>query len=193
MTGTYTNLSQFFGTQNLDQSTIERVKAQKSFQDVQNQIARAVKFTIPDSFYDLLIKSLNDLLNIHFSGLIVRGWQKHRRLKKYLDRQKYPPEKIYSEILLKHTLKSTHKPAIRPVINGVTYRGIEFEVTLELKFETAILQIQDAHIRRIETGTFQGKGEVAYKGFAILRASTQPIKLPGGEDLGNEYPITDLV
>ncbi len=185
-------LNQFFGTQNLSPETIRQIKARPAFEDIRRQIAGAVSFTVPDSFYDLLIRELDDLLDISFSGLLVRAWQKHQRLKKYLDRQAYPPENMYSEIMLKHTLKSSHRHAIRPVINGVTYKGIEFEVTLALEFESAVLKIQDAYIRRIETGTCQGKGEVAYQGFAIFKAGTQPVRLPGGKDLGDGFPIERL-
>ena len=192
MTQTPSRLNQFFGTKNLSADTIRQIKAQPAFQNIRQQIGGAVSFAVPDSFYDLLSKELDDLLDIDFSGLIVRAWQKQQRLKKYLDPQQYPPETIYTEIMLKHTLKSRNRHAIRPVINGTTYQGFEFDVNLALEFESAVLKIQDAHIRRIEAGTCQGKGDVAYQGFAIFKASTQPVQLPGSRDLGESCPIEKL-
>ncbi len=183
MSNTYRTINQFMGTRGLDEHTIGQIKGSESFKEIRSKIASFVTFSLPESFYDLLIKQLDDLLDIRFSGLIANGWRTHRRLKKYLDRSKYPPPNVYSEVVSKHTLTSTHRPSVRPVINGYAFSPIEFEVALQLVFESAALKIRDARIVRIETGSCLGKGAIKYKGFAVLTAKTQPVPLPGSKEL----------
>lgn len=89
--------------------------------------------------------------------------------------------------LVDHSVKSEHHPSLEIVSKGQTLARVEFNVTAVLTLRGLELLIQDAKIKTIRTGSFEGEGTITIgqtKEIELAKKSFEPIQLPGAIDLG---------
>jgi hypothetical protein len=138
---------------------------------------------------DEIKKSVEPLLNVGIPDIMAAAWNKYRLLCKYLDRDKYPPDKTVMVPLAEHTLKSEHRPTIEIYINDHLIGKVNFVVTVSLAFEGLILKIRDGRIMEMLTGSCTGKGAISCENCLLIERATAPFPLPGSIKLGDGIPI----
>lgn len=134
-------------------------------------------------------KKVGPLLDVGISDIMAAAWNKYRLLCKYLDRDKYPPDKTVMLPLAEHTVKSEHRPAIEIYLNDQLIGKIDFLVTVSLAFEGLILKIRNGRIMEILTGSCTGKGAISCENCLLVERATEPFPLPGSIKLGDGIPI----
>lgn len=128
---------------------------------------------------DEIWKSFARLLAMPVKPLLVRGWEKHLEIRKYLDKSATAPEETFLVPLARHTLRSEHKPSIELFLNQQPLGDLTFQITLALAFEGAVLAIQDGRIREAQTGTCLASGKISCEGVVLIEKATEKIPLPG--------------
>lgn len=136
-----------------------------------------------------LLDKVASMLDEPLIGVLAGAWGKYSEILKYSDRKAYPPDDTFLVSLAEHTISVEYRPCIQVFINNVRRGSFEFVVTLGIMVMAFQLEIQDARIRRVRTGTLKGIGEVALEGERIYRKEFQPIDLPGVIDLGEGIAI----
>ena len=125
-----------------------------------------------------------ELLDIRLTDILAGAWCKYRSLRKYADRQHYPPEESVVVPLVEHDIQSDHSPFIEVVINDTPVLKLTFSVDLALHVDSAVVRIQDARIREIRPGSVNVKGSIAYGPAVIVERKSSTLTLPGAIDLG---------
>ena len=136
-----------------------------------------------------IYKKAGDLLDISILDLLISGWNTHRGLKKYRDKEKYPPTQSILVPLAEHTVKSEHRPYVEILINDEPVGTIAFEVALTFAARNVILLIQDGKLKSVKTGEIKGKGAFMCEGGILLEQNFRQVPLPGSVDLGDGVPL----
>jgi hypothetical protein len=182
-------LNTFFETQSESPEWIKGITGNQEFAPVEQIIARELTgFTVPPSFFELMIVKFCEALDIDISNILVWGWRKQREILQYRD-QENPPGSSHEVPLLEHSLVSKHSPTIQPVINQVPLAKLKFDIALKLKLKGVKLFIRDGKIMEVKTGTCIGNGSIAYAGYIILEKKTAPYNLPGSITFEQGIPI----
>ena len=139
--------------------------------------------------FEEMYRKTTDLLDISVVDVLVGAWNTYQALKKYLDREKYPPTQSILVPLAEHTVKSEHNPHIDILVNDEPVGKIAFQIALTFTVRGVILIVQDGKIKGIKTGEVKGKGSLKCEGALLLEQDFRPIPLPGSVDLGDGIPI----
>jgi hypothetical protein len=172
-------LKDFFSFTEKDLSALESTDGMSRIKEALQEKAKEIKWPMA---FDEIAKKIDELLNIDFSDIMVRAWDKYRILLKYRDRGKYPPTETFLVPLGEHTIKSQHHPYIEILINDTQVGKIVFNINISLSLKEMILKIQDGRIKGIRTGTCKGKGSVKLEDIVIMERETESIQLPGTID-----------
>jgi len=182
-------LNTFFNTGAESTDWVSNITKSKEFVQARQRIAQELKgFTVPPSFYELMILKLTEAMDIDIGNILIWGWRKQREIVQYRNKEN-PPGGSHNVPLLEHTLASKHSPTLQPVVNGVRLARLKFDINLKLKIYGAVLIIRDGKIMQVLTGNCVGNGSIAYAGFAILEKKTAPINLPGSLVFKEGIPI----
>ncbi len=137
------------------------------FQSVMHKLASLIAIDIP-------------------KDVVAQGWARYKALQGYRDLTKFPPDQVYKLVLLlEQTIKSEHKPSVKPVVE-VLGKKIEFEqfvfpIQLELKIKGGEVGIQAGKIINVSVAQCEAKGvlSISYANAATLRLaeSREPIGL----------------
>ena len=134
----------------------------------------------------LLHKELSDL---SIPTLLIQGWTKYEKFREYCDEAKHPADERNVVPLFKHTLTSTHKPAVELRIDGVPAGRVNFEVALSVTIESVSLVIINKRFMEALPGAVEAKGTVKCEGIDILERKLGRFDLPGKIKFGDGYPI----
>jgi hypothetical protein len=144
----------------------------------------------PDAF-DEISRKVVDLLDMNLIDLLLGAWNKYQGLKKYLDKEKYPPTQSVLVPLGEHTVRSEHRPYVEVLINDEVVARITFQVALVFTVRGVLLLVQDGRIRSVKTGEIKGKGTVKCEEALLLEQDFRTVSLPGTVDLGEGIPIPE--
>lgn len=125
------------------------------------------------------MKTTDKLLEIKIADVMISAWKQKGILNRLADSQKHAPEEVVMIPLLKHTIKSVHKPHIEVLVNGEPVGKINFTVDLALTLEGITLKVKGGRIMEILTGSCIGKGTIKCEDVVILETKTKSFRLPG--------------
>ena len=183
-------LADFFGLENKHLETSRpEMESTKTFISIKETLVRNAKDILWPAAYNTIINKVDSLLNISLSDIMVGAWRKYKILLKYCDKKKYGPDETFLVSLAEHTIMSNHKPYIEVIVNENPIGKIDFSISLSFTLKGFVLKVQDGMIKEIQTGNFQGKGEVKCEEFTILEEQTQMYSLPGLIRFGDGIPI----
>jgi len=191
MSDTLITLSEFFSLteQDLVEKRLDEIESSpkiSSMKEACSKEAKGIKW--PVAFKEI-VKKIGDLLNIGLPDIMVMAWNNSLSLRKYLDKEKYPPEQTFLAPLIEHTIQSAHHPSIEIQINGKMIGKIELDINLALTLKGIVLKIQDGKIKEILTGSCKGKGTIKCENILIKEKETETVSLPGSIHLGEGVPI----
>ena len=186
-------MSQFFasGTKSSPKE-LTKAESDENIAKIKECICKEVKVLWPAAC-GFIIRELLSKLDTKIKDVLLDAWKQYEDIVKFTDEKEYPPDKKYKVSLVKHTIKSEHKPTVEILFdNQPTDPRIEFNVTLTLEIEGIVLEIQGGKIMNIETGSCKGGGTLKCKGLLILKRETKPFTLPGVIPLGKGIPIPKI-
>jgi len=164
----------------------ESVKAISNLKDRLMQAGSRITFPVA---MDEVKKGAQALMNIKIEDIFISAWNKYLPLRKYRDKEKYPPDKTVMVPLVEHTVKSEHKPYIELLVNDQPVDRINFSITISLVLKGMILVVRDARIWEVKTGECSAKGKLSCEGVLLLDKTSEPVQLPGTISLGDGIPI----
>lgn len=139
---------------------------------------------------DSVADALKAALDVRVVDIMAAAWNTRRELGHYRDRAKFPPDQIVDHALAKHDIRATHKPRLQIVLDHSPLGPeIEFEVTVALNIEAAILRIQDARIMFARLGKVFGTGTIKCEGATLFSRPTKAVALPLTLSFGPGLPI----
>lgn len=136
--------------------------------------------------------ALLQALDVGFIDVFTSAWIKLKELQPYRDRKAHPPSEVAMVPLAKHSIRSTHRPAIEILLGERRILELVFDVALELQLDGFILKIQDGRILEIASGRFKGKGSLKYGGATLIAKETPAYSLPGRIALDSAVPIPEI-
>lgn len=122
--------------------------------------------------------NLSELLNVDMCDVLVGGWNKSVVLRRYLDLQRYPPDKTFIVHLSDHSIRSEHRPYLEISISGISER-LEFTLVLELELKGFKLKIRGGEIHEILNGDCHGKAKLSCGPALLWETETGTLFLPG--------------
>jgi len=134
----------------------------------------------------LLHKELSDL---SIPSLLVGGWARYEKFQEFCNEEKHPAREVTVIPLFKHTITSTHRPAVELRIDGVPAGQVNFEVELSLTIESVSVVISNKRFMAAKTGAVEAEGTVKCEGTVILEQKLGRFDLPGELPFGDGYPI----
>jgi len=122
--------------------------------------------------------NLDELLDVDLQEVLIGAWNKSTILRKYLDVQRYPPDKTFMIHLSEHSIRSEHRPYLEVSINGLSGK-LEFRLVLELKVKGFKLKIRGGEIHEILSGECRIKATFSCGPALLWMTETGTISLPG--------------
>jgi len=139
-------------------------------------------------------EALQAALNVRVVDILAAAWNTRRELRSYLDRVKYPADQIIDHTLAKHEVRSSHHPRLQIMLDQSPIGPeIEFEVTLSLTIEAAILRIQDGRIMNARIGKVFGAGSIKCEGATLFSRPTKAVTLPLTISFGSGIMIGEAI
>jgi hypothetical protein len=136
-----------------------------------------------------ITRTITDLLDISLPELAAAAWGKYGVLRKYADREKYPPSESIVVPLVTHTISSVSKPYVEVLVADEPVGRVNFEVTLDLTLEGVLLTIRDGKIIAVRIGACHGKGTIRCEGVVVAQRETKSFVVPASIALDPGIPI----
>jgi len=111
--------------------------------------------------------------------IIVQGWKRYREVGRALEDSRKKPTDPILKALLKHTIKSTHKPYVEIFLDDVSVGKVTFDLLISFDMEGVTLKILNGEIVSIMSGSFQGAIKLSLVGETLGEVKTKRIDLPG--------------
>lgn len=165
---------------------VDASKAASSLRKTLSQEAGNIRW---DLVSDVLVEKLAELLNVKLVDVLVLAWTKYDALAEFADPVRHPPQETDLVPLAEHTVRSQHQPYLEVLMDNRPVGRLTFDVTVALTLRGFLLQIQDAKIRAIQTGSCQGHACVALEKVVIYEKTFDEIPLPGTIRLGEAVSL----
>jgi hypothetical protein len=137
----------------------------------------------------IILKKLMEVLNVKVPDVLVTAWSKYKEIAQYTNKKKYPPGETYMVPLATHTVDTSYEPSLQVCFNNQPIGEINFEITVFITLEGAVLEIKGGKIMKLHMGSCYGGGSLECEGNLIFEKQTTPFNLPGEIDLGEGIPI----
>ncbi len=124
-------------------------------------------------------KTSDSMLAMTPMDVILQGWKRYREVGRALDDSRKKPTEPILKALLKHTIKSTHKPYVEIFLEDVSVGKVPFELLISFDMEGVTLKILNGEIVSIMSGSFQGAIKLSLIGETLAEVKTKRIELPG--------------
>ena len=155
---------------------------------LQSALLRELSYFPWRSFVGSLGTKALDLLQTRLSDILVGTLQKSREILEYRDRAKHPPEEVATVPLFDRPFTSEHHPALEILFRESRYQVV-FDLELRLAMKGLILEIENAQIKAVHSGSLEGSGSISLWGVDLLKKQFPPVMLPGIVKLGEGIPI----
>ena len=139
-----------------------------------------------------VLAQLDQLLDIDLGKLIFSAWERYRLLRKYCDKEAYPPEETAFVPLAEHKIQSTHRPFVEIMINDTPVGRLDFDIRLTLDLEGLELKVRDGKVMAITAGSCRGSGTLKCGDVLLKEQKTREFALPGSIDFGEGWEIPAL-
>jgi hypothetical protein len=124
-------------------------------------------------------KSTDTILKMTPTDILLQSWQKYREVGKALEDSRKKPGEVILKPLVKHTVKSAHRPYVEIILDEKSIGKIQFELSISLDVEGVTLKIQNGEIISVLSGSCQGAIKLSLMGETLAETKTKPIELPG--------------
>lgn len=126
-----------------------------------------------------LARNLKTLLQIDVTDIFLTAWNKSATLRQHLEKSAHSPGKDIFLQLSEHKIASTHRPHVALMKDGAEVARVEFEASIELVLQGAVLRLLDGAIQEVQTGRVKGKGAVKCFGAIVVQKEIEQTAIPG--------------
>ncbi len=138
-------------------------------------------------------RALHGALDLPLDKLLAGAWNTMRALEQYADPAAYPTDQPVLHTLAEHTIRTSHRPEIEILVDGISAGHLTFDVVLEAKIESAVLVIQAGRIVEVRAGTCRFTGQVKYHDAVLAKKSSAEYRFPGAIRFPGGVPISPRV
>jgi hypothetical protein len=180
----------------LEQASI----ADSHWRDIENteafeKLRTEVSDNVPGGFWTAtrgaVEESLQQALQVTMGDIIGGAWNRFRDLLEYRDPAKHPPDEVVLFPVMRHAIRSVHRPRIELLVGDRPVSEIEFEADLVLEIDAATLKIRAGKIEEIQTGACRGMGALRCGVARLVEVASRDIQLPGRISFGQGLPIAE--
>jgi len=134
--------------------------------------------------------TLASAFDIPVLDVFAAAWRLRRDLKRYCDKDRYPPAQRIDHVLSEHTIEADYPRAIDIEIDKVAIKPpLAFDLKLGFTFQSAVLEIRDARIVAARPGACHAEGKLSFAGYTLAERKTGDFALPGRLDFGEGIAI----
>lgn len=191
MTDTARTLADLFLAGNDDETAaaLQRAEGGTAFARLKSRISEAARsLTWADALGEVS-GALPDLLDIGVDDILVGAWKKGTELRKYADPEQTPPGDTLLVEMVDHTVSSTHRPHLDVYVDEQKIARVDFEVSVSVAIEGAVLKIRGGRIHEARTGTLRATGAIKCEGQPIIEKESRVFELPGKIELEEPMEI----
>lgn len=127
----------------------------------------------------VLFEALRSALDLPFLDIILKAWGGLEELQDTLGQGGDGSEVELVKPLVKHSIRSEHKPRLEVLYENTLLAEIVIDVELTAELEGFVLHIKGGHIVEIATGSITAGGKLGIAGKTLLELSSSPYALPG--------------
>ena len=182
------SMAVFFG---LDSGALEplRLHDTDAMEAIRASLSKAPA-VVRNSAVNSVADALKSALNVPLVDVFSVAWTKLLEIRKYCDQSKYPPGQVNNYALAEHVISSDHHPRFQVLLDGAPCGPeIVFDIALKLTIEAACLEILDAKIMGVATGSIQGSGSIGCAGATLVERKTAVLDFPGKYTFGDGISI----
>lgn len=185
------SLISFFGTVNADEwrQRAAVLRSNPAFAHLAGAVVGPADLMSWPSAFGEITGKIPDLLQLDPSKLLLNAWATGREFQRYADPEKYPPGETILVALARHTIRSEHAPRLEVMVNDTLVDTVDFELSLKIDVEGAVLTIRDGKIRAVSLGTCTASGELSCEGHTLAKRESEPFELPGRLEFSEPIPI----
>ena len=123
-------------------------------------------------------EKLKDALEVQISQILKSAWSQHRDLLDDLERSQQSRGETFLVPLANHTIRSTHHPAVEVLVNDRRVAAFKFNANLIMRIQDAVLKVEGGHVVGVESGAWQGVGQLKCGAVTLVEHETEEFDLP---------------
>lgn len=121
---------------------------------------------------------LKDALEVSLHQILLSAWAQHRDLIDNLEKSRQMKGETVLVPLADHTIRSTHHPAVEVMVNDRRVAAFKFNANLMMRIQRAVLKIESGAVVGIESGSWQGVGQLKCGPVTLVEHETKEFPLP---------------
>jgi hypothetical protein len=123
-------------------------------------------------------EKLKDALEVQIGQILKSAWSQHRDLLDDLEKSKQSKSETFLVPLANHTIRSTHHPAVEVLVNDRRVAAFKFNANLMMRIQDAVLKVEGGHVVGVESGAWQGVGQLKCGPVTLVEHETEEFILP---------------
>ena len=123
-------------------------------------------------------EKLKDALDVDIDQILLSAWSQHKGLIDDLDKSRQARDETILVPLADHTIRSTHHPAVEVLIHDRRVAAFKFNANLVMRIQGVVLRLQAGKVVGIESGTWQGVGQLKCGPVTLVEHETKEFRLP---------------
>ena len=121
---------------------------------------------------------LKDALDVQINQILKSAWSQHRDLLDDLEKSRQARGETFLVPLANHTIRSTHHPAVEVLVNDRRVAAFKFNANLVMRIQEAVLKVEDGNVVGVESGVWQGVGQLKCGAVTLVEHETEEFALP---------------
>ena len=121
---------------------------------------------------------LKDGLEVPINQILKAAWTQHRDLLDDLEKSKQSRSETFLVPLANHTVRSTHNPAVEVLVNDRRVAAFKFSANVMMRIQGAVLKVEAGDVVGVESGTWQGLGQLKCGTVTLVEHETEVFPLP---------------
>lgn len=121
---------------------------------------------------------LKDALDVGIDEILTSAWSQHRDLVDDLEKSRQHRGETMLVPLADHTIRSTHHPSVEVTLNDRRVAAFKFNANLMMRIRDAVLKIESGEVVGVESGAWQGVGQLKCGPVTLVEHETQEFALP---------------
>jgi hypothetical protein len=138
----------------------------------------AVEFPSVDwgSFFEPVLSTMGE---VDLADCLVACWSKHVALDQLRESTRADPSQADWLKLVEHDVESVHQAEVEIVLDGVPIADFTLDLSLNLTFSAAVLEVRGGEIFALEPGHVAGGASIGVSGVEIGATEHRVLTLPG--------------
>lgn len=133
-----------------------------------------------------------ELLDVSVTSILTDVWNQIVELRKYTDKNAYPPDYSSFVSLADHSFTFSFSPSIQLLIDGNVLKTFTLDVSADLEVKGLELEIRNGKIMSVTGGSLEGSGNISVGNVLIWSKDFDSVRLPGTVQLNDGLSLPAL-